>query len=193
MAEHKVVFNPFGVVVAVDAGATLLDAAGKAHIALDSPCGGDGICGRCKLIVKSGQVAADITGLLTRDEIREGYVLACQTYVQGDLVVDIPEKTRARERITIDKDAQRFRAQHPGVEARQFALDPLVSKVFLKLAKPTLQDNLSDCQRLQTLIKRKATGVSSMQTGLKIIQRLPGILRKNDFDRWRLCWDHRLR
>ena len=180
MAEHKVVFNPFGVMVAVDAGTTLLDAAGKAHIALDSPCGGDGICGRCKLIVRSGQIAADVTGLLTRDEIREGYVIACQAYIQGDLVVDIPEKTRARERITIDKDAQRFRAQHPGVEAREFARDPLVSKVFLKLAKPTLQDNLSDCQRLQTLIKR-ATGVSSMQTGLKIIQRLPGILRENDF------------
>ena len=180
MAQYKVTFAPFGKTITVQAGTTLLDAAGKARIAVESPCGGDGICGRCKMIVKQGKVGGDVTGLLTRDEIRQGFVLACQTYVESDLVVEIPEKTRAREKITIDKDAQRFRADHPAIPPREFNKNPLVTKVFLPLDPPTLQNNLSDCQRLQAQVE-KTTGISSMQTGLKIIQRLPAILRQNNF------------
>ena len=180
MAQHKVVFSPFGKTVSVDAGTTLLEAAGKAHITIESPCGGDGICGRCKLIVRKGNVSGDVTGLLTREEIRQGYVLACQTRVQSGLDVEIPERTRAKDRITIDRDAQRFRADHPGVEPREFEKGPLVVKVFCDLPEPSLQDNLPDCQRLQARIKQLA-GVSSMQTGLKIIQRLPALLRDNGF------------
>jgi len=181
MAHHTVVFAPFGKTVAVEAGATLLEAAANAHIALDSPCGGDGACGRCKLIVKSGGAGAEATGLLTEDEIARGYVLACQTRVQGDMRVEIPPDSRAKEKISTDADAQRFRADHPGLKTRQFNKEPLVTRVFLKLPPPTLEDNLPDCQRLQAHVE-KLTGISAMQTGLKIIQRLPAILRDNDFE-----------
>ena len=51
MPQYKVQFSPIYEVVAVEAGTILLEAAGKAHIAIDSVCGGDGICGRCKMIV----------------------------------------------------------------------------------------------------------------------------------------------
>jgi len=180
MVRYKVVFNPFGAAVTVPGGTTLLEAAREARIALESPCGGDGICGRCKLIIREGRVRGDVTGLLTRDEIRQGYVLACQTFVESDLVVEIPEKSRVREIITIDKDAQRFRAEHPGVKAREFIRDPLVRKVFLKLPNPTLHDNLADCQRIQAHVE-KLTGITAMQTGLKILQGMPGVLRENDF------------
>ena len=181
MAEHKVVFAPLGTTVTVAAGTTLLEAAGKARITIDSVCGGDGICGRCKMIVTQGEVAGRVTALLTREEIRRGVVLACQTTVQSDLLVEIPEGTRAREQIVIDKDAQRFRADLPAVKPREFRKDPLVSKVFLKIPRPTLEDNLSDCHRLQVQVE-KVTGISSMQAGLKIIQRLPAVLRENDFE-----------
>ena len=182
MVQYKVVFDPFGTSVKVTQGATLLEAAAKARIALESPCGGDGICGRCKLIVKEGKVGGGggATGHLSRDEIRQGVVLACQTTIESDLLVEVPETTRAQEKITIDKDAQRFRAEHSGVEPREFRKDPLVTKVFLELDPPTLVDNLSDLQRIHAQVVA-LTGISSMQTGLKIVQRIPGILRDNDF------------
>jgi len=180
MTQHKVIFSPLNVAVSVETGTTLLDAAAKAHISIDSACGGDGICGRCRMIVKEGQVGGDVSGLLTREEIRRGVVLACQTTVQSDLLVEIPEKTRAREKIVIDQDAQRFRAEKPGIAPREFERSPVVSKIFLELAEPTLENNLADCQRIQDMIER-ATGISLMQTGLKIIRRMPEILRENDF------------
>ena len=174
------VFEPFGKTTVVRAGSTLLDAAHKARISLESPCGGDGICGRCRVIVKQGRVSGGVTGLLSRDEIRQGYVLACQTRVQGDLIVEIPERSRARERITIDLDAQRFKAELSGVHAREFSRAPLVTKVFLALAEPTLEDNVPDCQRVLAGIE-KQTGIASIQAGLKTIQRMPTLLREGGF------------
>ena len=180
MPRYRILFKPFGKTVVMDAGATLLDAAQQAGIAIESPCGGDGICGRCRMLVREGRVGGRVSGLLTREEIRQGYVLACQTTAETDLVIEIPEESRARERIVIDEDAQRFRAVQPGVMGRPFAKAPLVRKVFLRLDPPTLDNNLGDCQRIQDCVRR-ATGIASMQTGLKIIRRFPELFRANDF------------
>ncbi|HUT58288.1 MAG TPA: ASKHA domain-containing protein [Phycisphaerae bacterium] len=180
MAQHTVLFTPLERKVTVDAGTTLLEAAGRARITIDSVCGGDGICGRCKMIVRKGKVGGDAVALLTREEIREGVVLACQTTVQSDLVIEIPEATRAREKIVIDQDAQRFRAVHPGTKKREFVSSPIVTKVALRIDPPSLENSLADCQRVQAAIE-KQTGISSMQAGLKIIRRMPQILRENDF------------
>jgi len=180
MLRYKVRFFPIDKTVTVKASTTLLEAAREANIAIDSVCGGDGICGRCKMIVKEGKVAGGVSPLLTREEIRRGVVLACQTTVESDLIVDIPEGTRAKDKIVVDEDAQRFRADQPGTGKREFEKSPLVSKVVLKLPEPTIENNLADCQRIQTLVER-LTGLSSIQTGLKVIRRMPDILRENNF------------
>jgi len=180
MAEHTVTFTPLETTVTVAAGTTLLEAAGEANIAIDSICGGDGICGRCKMIVRSGRVGGQATGLLTRDQVRQGVVLACQSTVESDLLVEIPEETRAREKVVIDEDAQRFRALSPAVEVRQFEKSPIATKVLLKMDPPSPDSNLADCERVQRSVAER-TGLASMQTGLKIIRRVPQILREGDF------------
>jgi len=177
---YRVVFSPLDKTVEVDAGTTLLEAAARAGIVINSVCGGDGICGRCKMILKSGVVRGEATALLTRGEIRKGMVLACQSYIAGDLEVEIPEETRAAEKVEVDEIAQRFRAIRPGITPRSFAKSPLVDRLFFQLDRPTLDDNLADSQRLQKAIAA-ATGITSMQLGLKVLHRLPAILRNNDF------------
>jgi uncharacterized 2Fe-2S/4Fe-4S cluster protein (DUF4445 family) len=180
MAEYRVVFMPLNKTVLVEAGTTLLEAAGRARVSIDSACGGDGICGRCKMIVREGRVGGDVTGLLTREEIRAGVVLACQATVESDLAVDIPETTPAREKIVIDRDAQRFRAVLPGTKPRDFARAPLVSKLTLQLAEPTIHDNTADCERLRRAVE-KESGIPFVQTGLKIIRQMPQVLRRADY------------
>jgi len=177
---HTVTFIPVEKTVETEEGTSLLEAAGQAGIVINSVCGGDGICGRCKMVVKEGQIHGDATALLSREEVRQGVVLACRSYVAGDVLVEIPEETRALEQVEVDETAQRFRAMRPGITRKRFAKAPLVFKVPLKLEEPTLHNSLADCQRLQREVT-KATGIASMQTGLKILQRLPRILRENDF------------
>ena len=78
----------------VPPGSTLLAAAETAGVYVNSVCGGDGLCGKCRLIVREGEVKSRPTALLDRDEIRQGYVLACESLVQTDLSVEIPPETR---------------------------------------------------------------------------------------------------
>ena len=180
MASPTVIFSPLHKKISVEPGTSLLEAAGKADIVLGSVCGGDGICGRCKMVVKEGKVRDGASMLLTREEIQSGVVLACQTFVEGDVSVDIPEETLASERVVVDEDAQRFRALHPGITRKPYARSPLVQRVFLQLPRPTLDSNLADAERVQETITRR-TGISSMQMGLRLVHRLPELLRENDF------------
>ncbi|HUT86687.1 MAG TPA: 2Fe-2S iron-sulfur cluster-binding protein, partial [Candidatus Heimdallarchaeota archaeon] len=77
----RVTFLPSEESIEVESGTTLLDAAKQAGVFVASICGGDGICGKCRLVVQSGEVDASPTTLLSRQEIQAGYVLACQTKV----------------------------------------------------------------------------------------------------------------
>ena len=83
----RVRFLPDDRVVEVERGDTVLAAAQKAGIYISSLCGGDGICGKCRVVLRSGEIRSKPTTLLGRDEIRENYILACQTTVQGDLEI----------------------------------------------------------------------------------------------------------
>jgi uncharacterized 2Fe-2S/4Fe-4S cluster protein (DUF4445 family) len=175
--EVQLTFLPEGERVRVSAGSMLLPAAEAAGIDLASLCGGDGLCGKCRLIIKNGNIAATPTSLLTREEIRQGYVLACQTKILGDVEVEVPPESRTEGvQILIDVDAQRFRALQPGVEAVDLRHAPLVKKLPLRLPPATLEDNLSDQERLFREIRRHQSA-PVMQLGLKVLKGLPTLLR----------------
>jgi len=181
MSNPTVTFLPLRKQVSVVPQTSLLEAAGRADIVIGSVCGGDGICGRCKMVVKEGTVGdGGSSMLLTREEIQRGVVLGCQAFVENDVQVEIPEETLASERVEVDEDAQRFRALHPGITRKPYARAPLVQRVFLELPPPTLDNNLADAERVQEQITRQ-TGVASMQMGLRLVHRLPELLRENDF------------
>ncbi len=180
MSQCRIVFLPPNREVTVEKGTSLLEAASIARISINNLCGGDGICGRCRMIVRDGEVSGDVSPKLTRDEIKRGFVLACMTRVQGDLSVEIPKETLAREKVRADRDAERFRYFEQTVALKGRKPSPLVKKVYVELEKPTLANNTADHERLFDILSRKL-GVESMQTGLKIIKALPKILRDNNY------------
>ncbi len=173
----KVLFEPYHEVAEVPKGMTLLEAASQAHVYVSSICGGDGICGKCRLVVKKGEIHATPTTLLSRDEIQRGYVLACQSRVVEDVEIEVPVESRLEgEKILIDKDAQRFRAFYPVPGERVlFKHEPLVQKLYLELPQSSLLDNLADHQRLYREIRRHGRQ-PIMQSGLKVLRILPKIL-----------------
>lgn len=176
--KAKVTFLPQGESVEVEKGVSLFEASARAGVYVNSVCGGDGICGKCRLIVKEGEVKTSPTTLLSREDIQKGYVLACQTEITQDVEVEVPPESRVEGKIVLDRDAQRFRALYaPMKEKVAFTRNPVVQKVYLKLPSPTLQDNLSDHVRLYRGIKREKKP-QIMQTGLKVIRTLPSTLRE---------------
>jgi len=179
--KAKVTFLPDGESIEVEKGVSLLEASTRAGVYVNSICGGDGICGKCRLIVRRGEVKTRPTTLLSRDDIKKGYVLACQTEVIEDVEVEVPPESRIEGKILIDKDAQRFRALYAPLKERvAFRYEPLVQKIYLELPSPSLQDNISDHLRLYREIRRHKK-IDIMQTGLKVIRALPYILREADW------------
>lgn len=72
---HTVTFMPKGVSVEVEAGTSLLSAQILAGLRPDAPCGGNGTCGKCRVTLDSVSV------------------LACETPVDRDMTVFLPERS----------------------------------------------------------------------------------------------------
>ncbi len=180
----KVHFLPNDVTVELEPGRTIFDAARKARIYISSVCGGEGTCGKCKVILKKGPVDAQPTALLRRDEIEKKYILACQTMVQGDVQIFIPEETRLeRSKILVGEvSSEAELLTHTKTDSGLFLIEPLVRKVFFELEPPTMDDNIADHERLYTAINKKTnTNPDRMQTGYRILKQLPVVLRESDW------------
>lgn len=71
-------------------GTLLLEAADRAGLLLETPCGGQGTCGKCRLRIVSGRVDSSPTPVLSDSEISEGWCLACLTRVTEDTIAEVP-------------------------------------------------------------------------------------------------------
>lgn len=174
MKKVHVLFQPDNILVELDAGVDLLTGARKANIEIKCGCGGDGTCGKCLLRVVSGKVKSK-GGYSTRD----GWSVACQTCVAGDVVVEIPASSRvAPSQVLLDAYCDTV-AETPDLSSA-FAFDPLCKKVTLQLPEPSLSDPTSDASRLLTALK-KATGLANIQMELEHVRRLAETLRNCDW------------
>jgi uncharacterized 2Fe-2S/4Fe-4S cluster protein (DUF4445 family) len=91
--EIAVTFKPLGSKVFVLPGTILLEAAARAGLIVDTPCGGTGKCGKCRIRVISGVSPADESeiGALGQAAVDQGYRLACRCRATGPMEVEIPD------------------------------------------------------------------------------------------------------
>ena len=87
-------FQPHPTKIEVHKGGDLLSAAVAAGVYINSSCGGDGVCGRCKVIIKKGEIKTEPSGRISMQEREKGYVLACQTTVHSDAEIEVPAESR---------------------------------------------------------------------------------------------------
>ncbi|OAT80778.1 ferredoxin [Desulfotomaculum copahuensis] len=99
-AYSTVDFEPVGRRVRVPAGQTILEAARGMDLfsggGVVAPCGGKGLCGRCRVRVAEGNLSPLTEAekrLLREEELAAGYRLACQAAVQGPVKVEIPPES----------------------------------------------------------------------------------------------------
>ncbi len=200
MTKYSVTFLPDNKQVEVENNVTLLAAAAQAGVIINSLCGGDGLCGECQLQVISGKAPADKNAIsfFSKDEIEHGYVLACRTKVEDNLVVLIPAKSRLEEeKILLEGTKVEYSEPeklvlHRGSHQPVFLFDPLVKKVYLELPPPTLEDNISDIDRI-TRELQKVSHVEKYEISLSCLQNLTEKLRAHD---WKVtvtfAWHHGL-
>jgi uncharacterized 2Fe-2S/4Fe-4S cluster protein (DUF4445 family) len=188
MAKYKVTFLPEHKEVEVDEGISLLEAAERAGVYINSVCGGEGLCGECRLQVVIGSAKADkhAIGFFSKEEIVSGYVLACQTRVEDNLEVLIPAKSRLEMEKIVTGEVPVTYCEPGKISLHRrpcdpaSLLEPLVTKVYLQLPRPTVSDNISDIDRVTRELKKKLS-YSSYEISLACLQGLASKLRQYDW------------
>ena len=169
---YTITFQPAGKRVEVEPGTPLDDAARRAGIDLPSDCGGNGTCGRCRVVIIHGRVtpvSESERELIDRQGLDRGHRLACRIKVTGDLEVYTPE----------DFSSAQARLQLEGVD-RGFQLDPLVQAERVQFTPPSLSDPRSDDRRVMDALERM-TGKSGFSATLPVIRRLSLLAREADW------------
>jgi len=154
-----------------------LEAIQAAGLNVNIPCGGQGRCGRCAVIVNEGQVRRRSTLRLSAQDVADGYALACQTVIESDLVVTIPPQEKIERRLKTDKMAAKVALPFPYDPER----DQTVRKVFLRIEPPNLADNTDDLSRLQRELARQAN-LMGCTTDLPVLRTLARTLREADWE-----------
>lgn len=85
--QYQVTFVGSGKSVRVAPGETVHAAAAQLGLHIPKACG-MGICGTCKVLKTSGEVAMEHNGGITEEDEAEGYILACCSVPQGDVLID---------------------------------------------------------------------------------------------------------
>lgn len=177
--EVLVRFRPSGREAFVLPGTRLVEAAAEAGLLIDVPCGGEGTCGKCRLIVASG--AAEPTTIerkwFSDEELQAGWRLACQSAVNGPAEVDIPSVSLAtvEQKILVryQKKASELFSQKR--VPTPFS-DPPVRKQYVELRSPTRGDDLPDALRLE-----RALGVGPLAMDVSLLRELSSRLREDGF------------
>ncbi len=183
--KRKIQFIPDNLSIDVADGENLLRSAIAAGVHINSSCGGEGVCGKCRVVIRQGIVDCEPSQFLSQEEWDRGYRLACQSEVRSDLMVEIPVESRLDRGIL----ARKRKGVAAGLVlapletetlATGWQFNPALIKRFVELPHPTLQDNISDLSRLLRSIRQQHE-LESISVDFPVIRNLPQLLREADF------------
>lgn len=174
----RVKFLPAKKRIEVEEGISLAEAARRGGIFIKNLCGGEGVCGECRVQVTEGHARVEESdpGFFSQEEIEKGFVLACRTEIHGDLEVEIPPESRIEDPQILIGEL----VQNTGTEISLSPFKPIVRKVYLELPHPTPEDNVSDIQRISRELRKKL-GWHSFEISYNCLQRLSETLRDNNW------------
>ncbi len=184
MGDHKIKFLPHDREITVPDGEFLIRGAMEAGVHINASCGGEGVCGKCRVLIEDGSVGEGISEQLSREDIDKGYRLACKAVVTGDLVVRIPTES-AIDAGVLNRQAtprRTARIKHPDFNRlkEEGLFVPPVEKRYLELPEPAEQDNLPDVTRLVSYLVQQYDE-HQLQINLPVIRKIPDVLREDNF------------
>jgi len=192
--KYLIIFQPSGCRGYIEKGKTLKEASVALGVDIEGVCGEKAICGTCKVRIEEGNFEKyGITS--TRDNLspmgpterkffnlqqeEEGYRLACQTKIMGDVVIFVPEESR------MGKQVVRKAATDRPIEVK-----PAVKKYYVELKKATLEDTLGDWERLSNELSRKY-GLSNLTIDYQALMELQNAVRDGDWKVTASIWHER--
>jgi uncharacterized 2Fe-2S/4Fe-4S cluster protein (DUF4445 family) len=196
MDDNKamVIFQPSGRRGEVPKGITLIEASRLLGVDIEALCGEKKVCGKCVVRIEEGHfekygIESDMSHVspwqeeeekfITPDRRERGFRLGCVAKVQDDILVFVPEESRAGKQI-VSKAARDIHIDH----------DPAVKVYYVEVDAPTFEEPTGDFERICRGLEREY-GIKDLTIDIFTLRQLPDALRKGKWAVTVSVWNDR--
>ncbi|MBK8049891.1 MAG: DUF4445 domain-containing protein [Anaerolineales bacterium] len=174
-------------------GTTVLEAARELGLGIESICGGRLTCGKCKVKVEDGEFVKH--GIIShsshltapsdaeRDLLESSHAtdgrMSCTAQITGDLLVYVPEESRAQKQV-IRKTAGE----------RVIDIDPAIRQLYVQVDRAELGEHRGDWGRLQDALAAE-WGLTNLAIDLSALRKLQSVLRQKNWGVTVILWQER--
>lgn len=177
----KVIFQPSGSRGEVDKGLSIIEASRQLGVDIEALCGEKKVCGKCKVRIEegvfqkfgitskrenAGEWQAEEEKFINAAQRDEGYRLGCVAKVEGNMLVFVPEESRAGKQV-VSKAARNIHIDH----------NPAVKLYYVEVEKPTFEEPTGDFERICREIEGQYD-LKDLKIDLFALRQLPAVLRK---------------
>ncbi len=182
--KYLVIFQPSGCRGYIQKGKTLKEASVALGVDLEGVCGEKAICGTCKVRIEEGNfekygiksTRENLSPMGTTEkkffnlrQQQDGYRLACQTHILGNVVIFVPEESRMGKQVV-----------RKAATNRPMRVNPAVRKYCVELLKATLDNNVGDWERLQAELS-KNFNLNHLTIDYEVLLDLQNTVREGDW------------
>ena len=179
-----VIFQPSGRRGEVPKGINIIEASRLLGVDIEALCGEKKVCGKCIVRIEEGHfekynVVSSIDNVspwqeeeakfIYEDRKKTNHRLACVAKVEGDLLVFVPEESRAGKQVVSKK-------------ARDIHIDlnPSVKIYHVEVVPPTFEEPLGDFERICAKLEEEH-GLKDLKVDIECLRQLPVALREGDW------------
>jgi uncharacterized 2Fe-2S/4Fe-4S cluster protein (DUF4445 family) len=179
-----VIFQPSGRRGEVPKGINVLEASRLLGADIEALCGEKKVCGKCKVRIEEGRfekygIESTMSNVSAWQEEEEkfivpkeketGHRLACVTEIKGDLLVFVPEESRAGKQV-VSKAARDIHIEH----------NPAIKIYTVEVEPPTFEEPTADFERVCRVLE-KEHGLKDLAVDIFALRQLPTALRDGDW------------
>jgi uncharacterized 2Fe-2S/4Fe-4S cluster protein (DUF4445 family) len=187
MSDDKamVIFQPSGRRGEVPKGITIIEASRLLGVDIEALCGEKKVCGKCVVRIEDGHfekygIQSHMSHVSPWQEEEEKYVnaerrekgfrLGCVATVEDDILVFVPEESRAGKQV-VSKAARDIFIDH----------NPAVKLYYVKVDPPSFEEPTGDFERICRGIEREY-GLNNLSIDLFALRQLPDALRSGKWE-----------
>ncbi len=187
--RHTLILEPISKRLSVDEGLSIYEAILALNFPIGAFCGGKGTCGKCIIHIldsnpKISEPSEKEIKILGNEKIIEGYRLACQTRILGDLRAYLTDSLIPKSPIIlVESDLESL-----GINDK-IKIQPIIASQLYEVKNADLTNPRNDLSRLEDVIIEKSDNfkifknhtLSYLNDSLyNVTKKLPQIMRKQN-------------
>jgi len=189
-----VIFQPSGRRGEVPKGISVIEASRLLGVDIETLCGEKKVCGKCVVRIEEGHFEKygirsgpshvspwqeDEGKFVNPEQKAEGFRLACAARVAEDILVYVPEASRAEKQI-VSKAARDIFIEH----------NPAIKLYYIELDPPSFEDPTGDFERICRELERDC-GLNNLSIDIFALRQLPRALREGKWTVTVSIWNDR--